>query len=342
MHGTSVFVAEFGGTRYQNETQCTDDGYLCSTVGPPECMNAPGRNYTAINNCQCGCDVFHQMLSGHRVRVVRYASSTSTSSGSSSDAGVVVETVCGSGVRGYRNGPAAEAEFDHPYDVAVFGTGSNAPDLLIADALNHAVRLYNATTRTVSTLIGTGKRGWRDHADALQAGLNYPTGLAVVHSAATGAPLTVFVADRGNNCVRRYSVATGALDTVAGRCDGPWGDADGPATTALFSGPSQLAVVPAVVAAEAAAAASGGSSAADDCDTEADVLLTLYVTDAANDKVRVVTGVGTAGATVATLEVDGLATGESTVQLSMPLGVAVDPAGDSVFVSSYYGSQVVQ
>ena len=144
-HGTSIFVAEFGGTRYQNMTQCADDEYLCSTTGPPECMNAPGRNYTAINNCQCGCDVFHQMLSGHRVRVVRYASSGGSSSSSSSEAATVVETVCGSGIRGYRNGPAAEAEFDHPYDVAVFGTGAGAagtPDLLIADALNHAVRLY--------------------------------------------------------------------------------------------------------------------------------------------------------------------------------------------------------
>ena len=142
---------------------------------------------------------------------------------------------------------------------------------------------YNATTKTVSTLIGNGRRGWRDHADALQAGLNYPTGLAVVHSAATGAPLVVFVADRGNNCVRRYSVATGALDTVAGRCDGPWGDADGAAATALFSGPSQLAVVPAVVPAEAAAAAGAAASGGGgDCDG-ADVPLTLYVTDAAND-----------------------------------------------------------
>jgi len=328
----TVYFTEFGGQRVQNETQCTIDGYSCASPGPAACMAAPGRNYTSINNCQCGCDVFHQMGSGHRVRVVHVPPSGHVGSGGgnrlwrrgSGDShhgiqgfrggGGVVETVCGSGVRGYRDGPSAQAEFNHPYDVALLGTSG---DLVIADALNHVVRLYTAATKTVSTLVGNGTRGWRDNADARKAGLNYPTGLAV-QSGAEGDAVAVYIADRGNNCIRRYTIASRALDTIAGDCNGGWGYADGMAMAARFSGPTQLALVPASTLASSPAA--------------------LYITDAANDAVRVVSGIGTPTATVATLRADL----GGVRALSMPQGIAADPLTGSLFVSSYLGGTLVE
>ena len=61
-HQGITFIAEFGGGRYQNASRCDQGGYRCSTIGPPACMHAPGRSYAQINSCQCGCDVFFQMM----------------------------------------------------------------------------------------------------------------------------------------------------------------------------------------------------------------------------------------------------------------------------------------
>lgn len=69
---------------------------------------------------------------GHRIRKLHGDGSVAT-----------VTTVAGSGIRGFRDGTASEAEFNHPYDVAPWG-GLTSGDLLIADALNHRIRMYSA------------------------------------------------------------------------------------------------------------------------------------------------------------------------------------------------------
>eukprot|EP00729_Bicosta_minor_P012738 gene12738-17110_t len=79
-------------------------GFHCaaSKTTSQACQNAPGRNLTRIDNCDCGCDVFFMHGAGHRVRVL-------------DDEGL--HAVAGSGIRGFRDGPSLEAEFNHPYDV---------------------------------------------------------------------------------------------------------------------------------------------------------------------------------------------------------------------------------
>ena len=78
-------------------------------------------------------------------------------------------------------------------------TGSIAgPDLLIADGMNHVVRKYHASSRTVSTLIGTpGVVGATNHAtDPRAATLHYPTGLVVDVKRNS-----IFIADRVRHAV---------------------------------------------------------------------------------------------------------------------------------------------
>ena len=56
--------------------------YKCSSVSTDEaCMHAPGRTYGDINNCECGCDTFYQMSSGHRIRVRTAAGEVKTVAG---------------------------------------------------------------------------------------------------------------------------------------------------------------------------------------------------------------------------------------------------------------------
>ena len=187
--GTALFFAEFGGQRYRNDTRCKNAGFGCTKENKanPACNNqAPGRTgFTGLNSCDCGCDIFFMHAAGHRVRKLHPLTGPDSR----------VTTVCGSGVRGFREGKASEAMFNHPNDVLPFGPAGN---LLVADSLNHRVRLYDAATDLVSTAVGSGRRGYRDSADTpKEAELNYPTGLATDGS-------VVFIADRGNNCIRKW------------------------------------------------------------------------------------------------------------------------------------------
>ena len=239
---------------------------------------------------------------GHRVRVLRPLGPDAR-----------VSTVAGSGVRGFRDGKASEAEFNHPNDVLPFGGGG---DLLVADSLNHRVRLYSASSDSVSTVVGSGRRGWRDAADGTAAELNYPTGLASDGS-------VVFIADRGNNCLRRWGgKASSEVVTVAGNCAlGEWGLLDGKGTAARFSGPSNLALLPTTAQTTTAA--------------------TLYVSDMANNAIRVITlPAGGGEATVSTL-VPSLGGDQG---LRMPSGISVGTVGGdaALFVADYEGGAVKQ
>ncbi len=301
--GESLYWAEFGGSRYRNDTRCDDAGFGCSTLSKanPACNSqAPGRTgYGGLNPCDCGCDIFFMHSAGHRIRVLRNGR---------------VSTVAGSGVRGFRDGKAHEANFNHPNDVLPFG---DAGDLLIADSLNHRVRLYRAASNSVTTVVGSGQRGWRDAINGTAADLNYPTGLA-------SDGIVVFIADRGNNCIRRWGGTTHAeVTTVAGDCAlGEWGHVDGKGTAARFSGPSNLALLPAL-SQDAAATA------------------TLYVSDMANNAIRVITITQADGdATISTL-VPSLS-GDNG--LRMPSGISLGIVGGSpvLFVANYEGGSVKQ
>lgn len=299
--GESLFFAEFGGSRYRNDTRCNSAGFGCSTLSRtnPACNSqAPGRTgYGGLNPCDCGCDVFFMHSAGHRIRVLRDGH---------------VSTVAGSGIRGFRDGKAHQANFNHPNDVLPFGTRG---DLLIADSLNHRVRLYEAETDTVTTVVGSGRRGWRDAEEGTAADLNYPTGLA---SDGT----VVYIADRGNNCIRRWAGhANSQLATVAGDCAlGAWGHVDGKGTAARFSGPSNLALLPR---------------------THQTNTAILYVSDMANNAIRVIT--------IAKDQSDGIVStlvpslrGDNGLRMPSGISLGILSGSLTLFVADYEGGAVKQ
>jgi DNA-binding beta-propeller fold protein YncE len=133
-----------------------------------------------------------------------------------------VSTVAGApgrGFGGFADGPAAQARFSAPAGVAVLPDGG----LLVADTGNHRLRRISrdgvvttfAGADTPHDELGRPTGGYRDGA-AAQAEFRYPAGLAVAGDG------TVYVADAGNQCVRR--VAGGVVSTVAvggGKMDTP-------------------------------------------------------------------------------------------------------------------------
>ena len=135
----------------------------------------------------------------------QYANSTS-SVGSDS----LITTAAGNGTSGFGGdgGTAAASTLSRPEGVAV----DTAGDVYIADRDNNVVREIIHNTGVIITVAGIGDvDGYTgDGGMATSATLNSPSGVAMD---ATG---DLFIADTGNNVIRKVAHATGVITTVAG------------------------------------------------------------------------------------------------------------------------------
>ena len=151
---------------------------------------------------------------------------------------VAAVTVAGSGVSddGGDGKPALKGEFYRMKGVCV----DRAGHVYLADEGNHRVRKIDAQTGLLSTIAGTGQRGYGgDGGPGVDAALNHPR--AVVLDRGEG---SLFIFDSQNVRVRKLDLRTGIITTVAGdpapRGEGFWqsghGGDGGPAVKAqLFS-----------------------------------------------------------------------------------------------------------
>src|SRR6185503_5083685 len=138
-----------------------------------------------------------------------------------------VLTLAGDGVAGTIDDEASRARFSDPFGVAVGADGT----IYVADAGDaQRIRAVSPDGR-VFTLAG-GERGFADGRGAA-ARFNTPSGLTVDASG------TLYVADTGNNAIRRIT-PDGVVSTIAG--DSVAGDRDGPGPQARFNGPIGVAV----------------------------------------------------------------------------------------------------
>ena len=135
------------------------------------------------------------------------------------------------------NIPALNAELNSPTGVAKDGAGN----LYIADSSHNRIRMVIAATGQISTIAGTGTANYTgDHAAATAATLNSPSGVAL-----DGAG-NLYIADTGNNAIRRVDGVTHVITTVAGNGSGLPGFAgDGSlatSATVLLNNPQGIAV----------------------------------------------------------------------------------------------------
>lgn len=104
-------------------------------------------------------------------------------------------------------GPAVRSRLNMPFDVA-FDAGGN---LFLSDTSNHRIRRIDARTGIISTVAGSGKKGFGgDGGPATAAVLDEPYGLALDERG------NLYFADRLNRRIRRVDATTGLISTVAG------------------------------------------------------------------------------------------------------------------------------
>ena len=163
----------------------------------------------------------------------------------------VVTTFAGSGSYGSDDGTGTAASFADPRGVAFGGDGN----LYVADTNNHSIRKVTPAG-VVTTLAGSGSSGSDD-------GTGTAAGFGEVMGAAFDGDGNLYVADAGNNTIRKITPA-GEVTTLAGSA-GSSGSINGIGPAARFSSPRGVAV---------------------DGDGN------LYVTDTYNSKIRKVTPAG--------------------------------------------------
>src|SRR5262249_32612915 len=104
---------------------------------------------------------------------------------------------------------------------------------------NHCVRRVDAQTGVITTVAGTGTKGFSgDGGPAVKAELNEPYGVVV------DASENLYVADRLNARIRRIDAATGQITTVVGNGAKRYSGAGGPAAQAGLVEPNGVALDP--------------------------------------------------------------------------------------------------
>jgi uncharacterized protein (TIGR03437 family) len=198
-------------------------------------------------------------------------------------------TVAGNGTPGFRgdDGPAASAQLNYPNGVAVDSAGN----VYIADTYNSSVR--KVSKGVITSVVGNGPGFAGDNGPATGARLAQPYGLAVDSAG------SLYVAERGTNCVRK--VSNGVITTVAGNGTSGYSGDNGPATSAQMYFPRAVAV-----------------------DSAGSLYIAEYgdrIRKVSNGVITTVAGNGTRGFSGD----DGPAT---SAQLDQPWAVAVDSAGN--------------
>ncbi len=269
-----------------------------------------------------------------------------------------ITTMAGSGQRGFGGdgGPALDAAFDFPVDIAVDSAGN----IYIADTQNNRIRKVD-TQGMISTVAGTGEGGFSgDGGPAAEAQLWRPQGVAI------GPGDELYIADSTNARIRMID-ADGNIQTVAGggntintavatdyRLALPAGIAVDSLGTLFISGPFANRILSVTGPLIGIVAGTGKPGFAGDGGPAIDALFngpqhivvnevgdqsSIYVVDGENDRVREVTG-GTVRTVAGTAHLAGDGGPATEALLDSPMDVSLDTEGNLYVVER--GNHVVR
>ncbi|MBS1519439.1 MAG: hypothetical protein JST50_00465 [Bacteroidetes bacterium] len=169
----------------------------------------------------------------------------------------IITTIAGNGSRGFGGdgGPATAAMFNFIWNVAIDPVSG---DIYVSDQFNGRIRKINHATGVITTVAGNGMYGNSGMGGlATSASFAQPVGIAVDKYG------NLFIADQVLSQVYAVDQKTGIISLVAGNGNSGFSGDGGPSVNALLSWTNSLSFGP------------DGS---------------LYVDDAANNRIRKITG----------------------------------------------------
>ena len=200
---------------------------------------------------------------------------------------------------------ATSAELFNPQAVAVDSSGN----IYIADTGNSVIR--KVTGSTISTVVGSvgGGPGYTgDGGQGNVAQLNLPSALALDTSG------NLFIADTGNDAIRKLNLSSGIITTVAGQGGAGFAGDGGLASRAQFNNPSGLAF---------------------------DHSGNLLIADTTNNRIRMMATnlimSTVAGSSTSGFAGDGGAANKA--RLNSPKGVGVDASGN-IFIADTFNNRI--
>ncbi|MGB6302633.1 MAG: Ig-like domain repeat protein [Acidobacteriaceae bacterium] len=219
-------------------------------------------------------------------------------------AGAIPTVIAGGGTLApaqANGGSATNATMEQPSAVALDAAGN----LYIAETGANLVRKVSLPNGIISTGAGTGSAGYSgDRGAATSATLNAPAGVA---SNKAG---DIFIADTGNNVIRRVYASSGIIVTVAGTGTSGYSGDGGDAVRAQLNHPQSVALD-----------STGG----------------LFIADTGNNVIRTVDPVRQTIATIAgngTAGFGGDGGQAANAQLRHPSDIALDAAGNLYIADS--------
>ena len=139
--------------------------------------------------------------------------------------------MAGTGTGSYSgdNGAATSAALNGPCGISIDSSGN----IYIADYNNHRVRKVTVSTGIITTVAGTGTAGYNgDNIAATSATLCYPHGVTVDSYG------NLYIADRYNHRIRKVTVSTGEIATIAGTGTASSSGDGSAATSATINAPT--------------------------------------------------------------------------------------------------------
>ncbi len=182
-------------------------------------------------------------------------------------------------------------------------------NLYLAETAHHVIRKID-TTGAITVIAGTGTQGFSgDSGLATSAELDSPQGLAI------DTANNLYIADTHNHRIRKLSLNTGIINTIAGSSTPGFGGDSGPATSAHLNLPTVLAI---------------------------DANGNLYIADTQNHRIREITAAAGIITTIAGTGTQGFSgdNGPATAAaIDSPTGLAVDPTGN-IYIADTHNHRI--